>query len=799
MKSDPTEWGASNDAAGIRKKAIRITNQNREGGGMNTWQKLSMRGKLRTLGLSGVAFIGGVLLFGLWVIERQTTRHVTAALHTETELQTTRIVEGVYNMIKTQDQLLRIKLAGDLSVARDLMDRIGPVNFLDEPVIWEVINQFNRESRRARLPKMRFGDEWLGQNYEPGQETLLVDHVQSLVGGTCTVFQRMNEAGDMLRVATNVIDNEQARAIGTYIPAVNPDGQPNPVISTVLRGEMYSGRAYVVNDWYVTAYEPIRNTDGDIVGVLYVGIPMETVTDLRQAILDIPVGETGYVFVLGGSGNHRGHYLISKQGERDGENIWEAKDSDGRFFIRDMIQQALAGSEGQNFIIQYPWQNIDEQTPRLKFSSVTYYRPWDWVIGAGSYWDEFETGVTRLITAIRQMITFLVIAILTTLGIAWFLSMRAARDISRPIRLITAGAHHLATGDVSLSKLDPKAIAVVNERPDELGEIGRAFDTLIDYTQRKVAAVAQIARGDFALDVPVASDSDTLGQALRQMLASLAELITQTRETAEQVAIGSGQVRESSQLQSQNATENAASLEEISSSLTELDAQTKANAENADRANRISASSRTAVERGVHRMQELMAAMQAIDTASQKIGKIIKTIDEIAFQTNLLALNAAVEAARAGRYGKGFAVVAEEVRSLAGRCAKAAKETAELIAGSTKTVSTGGKLARQTQEALNEIAAHIAQTTDLVAEIAVASSEQSEGISQVNQGLGQVDRVIQLNTANAETMATAAEELSGQANQLRELLSQFHLRTDDPPLTALVGRDRNSARFENRR
>ncbi len=261
----------------------------------------------------------------------------------------------------------------------------------------------------------------------------------------------------------------------------------------------------------------------------------------------------------------------------------------------------------------------------------------------------------------------------------------------------------------------------------------------------------------------------------------LDKILGNVAEFSKQIDSGAAQVSMASQSLSQGATEQAAALEEITSSMTEVSSQTSHNAQNAEQARSITASTRDSVKDGANQMQEMTTAMDEIQSSSEEITKIIKTIDDIAFQTNLLALNAAVEAARAGTHGKGFAVVAEEVRNLAARSAKAAAETAELIESSNSRVKNGSSIASKTSESLEKIVDGTVQAADLLGEIAEASKNQAESISHISQGITQIGIVTQQNTASSEETASAANELSSQSHNLQALIYEFeHHNTSAP-------------------
>ncbi len=376
-----------------------------------------------------------------------------------------------------------------------------------------------------------------------------------------------------------------------------------------------------------------------------------------------------------------------------------------------------------------------------------------------------DRGLTTADRSTTMALITVIIGIIIALTFGFFLSKGIAEPTNKVVRII---------GEMSKGHLKER---LNMNRSDEIGQMADTLDSYSDDLQNgTVKALTMLAAGNLTFEAVPKDADDALGNALKKAGDDLNMIINEINMAAQQIAAGANEVSNSSQALSQGATESAAALEEISASMTELASQTTTNAENANQANQLAQQSRDEAEKGNRQMNDLMGAMVEINESSQNISKIIKVIDEIAFQTNLLALNAAVEAARAGKHGKGFAVVAEEVRNLAARSAKAARETAELIEGSAEKVANGSQLADHTAEALKGIVTGSTKVTDLVAEIAAASNEQANGIAQVNQGLSQIEQVTQQNTAASEEGAAAAEELSSQAEQMRGMLARFTTR-----------------------
>ncbi|KPF43327.1 hypothetical protein IP87_17280 [beta proteobacterium AAP121] len=295
-----------------------------------------------------------------------------------------------------------------------------------------------------------------------------------------------------------------------------------------------------------------------------------------------------------------------------------------------------------------------------------------------------------------------------------------------------------------------------------------------------VAAADRVAEGDFtqAIHADGEDEAAQVLKALGRMQTSLSGVVASVRSNSESVATASAQIAQGNQDLSQRTEEQASALQQTAATMEQLNTTVRNNTDSAKQANQLAQGASAVAAQGGEVVGQVVNTMQGISDSSRKIGDIIGVIDGIAFQTNILALNAAVEAARAGEQGRGFAVVASEVRSLAQRSAEAAKEIKNLIGRSVEQVEQGTALVDQAGKTMGEIVGSIKRVSDIVAEITLASVEQSSGISQVGDAVGQMDQVTQQNAALVEESAAAAESLKTQAQQLVQTVSVFKLSGD---------------------
>ncbi len=375
-------------------------------------------------------------------------------------------------------------------------------------------------------------------------------------------------------------------------------------------------------------------------------------------------------------------------------------------------------------------------------------------------------------TTTRTLTIFYIVVAMILLAVMLFI----ARSITAPLKKLTGITDEMAKGNLDAT-IDIDSSDEVGRLAESMRELTQRLHSYVDYIAEISAALYEFGNGNLTLHLEQAYDGEF--EHIKEAMMNASEVFKHTIgemvEISSQVASSSEQVASGAQMLAQGTTEQASSIEELSATIQEISENVNKNAQNAMHAATQVQTVGAAADKSNEQMNHMMAAIDEINVKSSEIGKIIKTIDDIAFQTNILALNAAVEAARAGAAGKGFAVVADEVRNLASKSAEAAKNTTNLIEDSIRAVENGTSIANETSQVLSEVLEGVTQTVERIHEISNASGEQAEALSATLQGVEQISAVVQTNSATAEESSAASEELSGQAGMLKQLSGKFNL------------------------
>jgi methyl-accepting chemotaxis protein len=733
---------------------------------------MKIRAKIVLLSLVGVLLTAGIVATVALVSSADVRRQISSYVDANTRRECEAVNQTVQRMLRLHHESLSRELQANLKVAQETLQNGGAVSFAAARDTWHATNQATKQSVQVSLPKMLVGGKPVGQNWDPKTVSPIVDKVHATVGGTCTLFQRMNDAGDMLRVCTNVIGKDGKRAVGTYIAAAAADGQPNPVVAAVLRGETYVGRAFVVDAWYLTAYRPILDVQQRVQGMLYTGVKVENSPELRRSILNITVGKTGYVFVIGVSGEERGKYIISAKGQRDGESVWDAEDSDGNHFVQACMPKVLGNKPGQCAFLRYPWQNPSDSAARWKNTAVSYFEPWDWAIGTCEYEDDFWEVIAPLNASLRKLILGTiagsVLAALLGIGIA----IVGTRPLVAPLHQIIAALKDIAQGNGDLTK----RLQVTSH--DEVSELVKWFNLFADKLQ---GVFREISNGTQTL----AGSATQLAGTATQLASGAEETTNQSgmvAAAAEQMSTNMSGMAASSEQMSANVKVVATAVEELTASISEVARSAEQAASVAQNAAQLASTSN--------------AQMGELGGAAEQIGRVIEVIQDIAEQTNLLALNATIEAARAGEAGKGFAVVATEVKELARQTAGAIEDIrgrVEAIQGSTGhavksigdisgVIDQVSALSRTIASAVEEqsittreIAKNVAESSSVAQTVARGVAESAAASQEITRTITGVDQAAKQAAEGAAQTQTAGRELSQMAEQFQALVGQFQV------------------------
>ena len=680
-----------------------------------------------------------------------------------------RIALAMHETSQVSKDMIQIVLDRNLEQASAFFQQMGGISLSNDVVSWEAVNQVTGKKKTVLLPKVLImGATWLGQDKDLNAVTSYIDQLKDRAGGNYAIFQRMNKQGDMIQVASTMPVSKNERAIGVYIPAVE-NGKPNPVISAILKKKSYEGLAYIVNGLHFSSFKAITDEEGKVIGMLYAGIPFKTPEVLHRAITAIEVGKTGYAWAIGGKHpEHRGHYVVSRGGQRDGENLWDAKDTDGHFFVRSIVDKALKLKKGEIGFERYPWRNPGESTERWKVSAFTYFEPWDWVIGVGAYEDDYYDARQRVEGTMNRLLWVMLISGLVVLAAVILLGLFVGSKIARPITQVAAIAREVARGDLSSAADSVKSLAggesddkgMVPE--DETGHLLTAIKSMIENLN---SLVGQVQRSG----IQVTSSSTELAATAKEQEATMVTQVESTNKVLKSV----GEI-------SDVATGLVDTMQQVASMSNETAGF--ASSGQADLA-RMKGAMRSMEDAS----KSISGRLSAINEKAENITDMVTTITKVADQTNLLSLNAAIEAEKAGEYGRGFNVVAREIRRLADQTAVATLDIDQMVQEMQSAVSSGvmemDKFIAEVKRSAEDVGKISAQLTKIIEQVQalspsfedvnVAVGHQSTNARKINSAMVNLSEELQQTTDSLRETYTAIEQLNEAAKGLQDEVSRF--------------------------
>jgi len=681
--------------------------------------------KLKNIKFTTKLFLAmiSVVVISILITSGNAIRMSKEGLFTLGEGAVENIHQSLFNALLAIDENVRIKLDGDLLLLDKELHSKGGL-MLDDISMVEttLVNQVTKETITQEIPKFQ-----AGITYVTGTNDF-VDAIEKITGASATIFQLVDDK--LLRISTTVRKTDGERAIGTYIPS------SSPVYKAVMNGEVFKGKAFVVNDWYLTAYTAVRDMEGNIIGAIYVGQLMIS-EQVQKLIAETKMGP-GYFFAYADDGSFVAHPSLTA--------------SDNIYNILPVFKDHEDG------FIYYNFKGEDKVTYKKRID------PWGVYLAVGLNKSDIIAGLDVKMLRNNLLVGLLVIAA------SIFVTIFLVRSINNPLKELAEKAVKVGEGDYTINFSSPV--------DDSIGQLTNSLGTMVSKGKDMLQDIIKSSEALSAASTELAAISDQMvGNA-----ESTTEIADEASRNAEEVSDNMGSVSAAMEESTVNLDMIASASEEMGNTIREI-------SENSARAHLTTTEAVDSTKRS-------HASIMDLGDAAKNIGSITETITEISEQTNLLALNATIEAARAGEAGKGFAVVANEIKDLANGTAEATGKIKNAIAGIQKKTSDTvhdieaiTKVISDVNEIVNGIVTAVEEQSITTNEIVNNVSQASQGITEINQnvansnrmtsqmseGVAQVkDRSVEVKDSSQQ-VRTSADELSQLAEKLTHLVSRFKI------------------------
>jgi methyl-accepting chemotaxis protein len=629
--------------------------------------------------------------------------------------------QSAYNSLLMYDKNMRKKLDGDLLLLEQQLKSKGAV-YLDEGKLLKetLVNQVTKETITKEIPQLQVGVSYINGYFD------IVDNMEAVSGSSATIFQLVDDK--LLRISTTVKKLDGQRAVGTYISS------DSPVYKSIMRGETFRGKAYVVNDWYLTAYSPLRDMDNQIVGAIYVGQLMLS-SQVRDYISETKIGP-GYFFVYEESGKVLVHPAL-----------------DSTANVYDLVPQFKGFEDG---FLRYTFKGKE------KIAYIKHLNDWGVYLGVGLNKEDLVDGLDVKMFRNNLLVGLIVI------GAGILVAIFLVRSINRPLKELAAKSVKVGDGDYTIN--------FSSENKDAIGQLTNSLGIMVGKSKEMLQDIIKSSQA-------LAAASNQLANISEYMVTNA----DSTTAIADEAAMNAGEVSDNMNSISAAMEESTVNLDMIATASEEMGNTIREIAENSSRA-------RLTTEEAVISAKKSHEGVKELGEAARSIGTVTETITEISEQTNLLALNATIEAARAGEAGKGFAVVANEIKELARETASATSKikaaineiqkqtgaTVKDIEAITLVISDVNDIVSSIVTAVeeqsittNEIVSNVTQASSGITEINHNVAGSSKMTAMMSEGVGQVKaRSIEVKE-NSRQIRASADELSELSEKLTQLVSKF--------------------------